>query len=55
MSHPRHEMWFALADLLDGEAKTPRGNEFINPQVVKVAQAYLSAVNRPDLDGDLYE
>lgn len=51
-SHPRHEMWYTLAGLLDSEA-SKRGAEFIMPEVVRVAEAYLAAVARPDISEEL--
>ena len=54
MSHPRHEMWFTLAEWLEGVAMLPdymRGSEF--ESALKVARAYNSAIERPDITSDL--
>jgi hypothetical protein len=48
-SHPRHEMWFTLAAFLDDESK----KNIPMPAAVKVAEAYLAAVDRPDIDGGI--
>jgi len=53
VSHPRHEMWWELASLLEYIANPDlscAGTETTS-RVLFVARAYLAAVERPDIEG----
>jgi hypothetical protein len=54
-SHPRHEMWFTLAQLLENVARAGYVSalDAVGSQTLAVAQSYLAAVDRPDIDGGL--
>lgn len=55
-SHRRHQMWFALADLLEYAAEDPfldRGGSTPTQKALLVARTYNVSVGRSDVDGDL--
>lgn len=50
-SHPRHEMWFALADFIDDQVRF--FGKALPAKVLNVVRAYNAAIDRPDLDGSV--
>lgn len=56
ISHPRHEMWFEFAGLLEVTARdllTTSMYRVTTEPILRVARAYLAARSRPDIDGEL--
>jgi hypothetical protein len=47
IGHPRHEMWFELAKIMEQAAIA---NSDLQPQILATARAYQAAVPRPDVD-----
>jgi hypothetical protein len=54
-SHPRHEMWYALADFLEEQARflSTESHFALDPKLMTVVRAYQAARTRPDIDGSV--